>query len=208
MADFVNDGASPDGAVVYTATTWKTNGHLIEAAAWLGYLRKDWRTLDPTYGSGGFWTQWIPDRLVIHDLAQTGVDFTALPYGDHEFDAVVFDPPYKLNGSPTPAVDGRYGVNAVATRVNRSELMRNGLGECVRVASVGAFILVKCMDQVAGGKKHWQTLEMANEGVRLGCDLVDRFDLLRPGRAQPPGRRQVHTRANYSTLLVFQKERF
>jgi hypothetical protein len=51
----------------------------------------------------------------------------------------------------------------------------------------------------------FQTIEMASHAATVGLRLVDRFDLLGHIRPQPPGRRQVHARSNYSTLLVFRK---
>lgn len=37
---------------VLSIQKWPSNGHLIADCARLGYLHKDWRTLDPTYGFG------------------------------------------------------------------------------------------------------------------------------------------------------------
>src|SRR5688572_16542597 len=104
-----------DPGIIYAISPYKSNAELIEAAAKLGYLKREWVTLDPTYGNGTFWKLWRPEALYCHDLAWTGMDFTNLTYQDSHFDAVVFDPPYKLNGTPTPGVDTRYGVQ-VPTR--------------------------------------------------------------------------------------------
>ncbi len=53
-----------DPGVIYAAQKWPTNAHMIVDAARLGYLRKDWWTLDPTYGLGNFWTLWQPTWFV------------------------------------------------------------------------------------------------------------------------------------------------
>lgn len=45
-----------DGPVL-AATAWKTNADLIVDCARLGYLRKEWITLDPTYGRGLWWAR-------------------------------------------------------------------------------------------------------------------------------------------------------
>ena len=194
---------------VMAISSWPTNAHLIADCARLGYLRKEWRTLDCTYGLGTFWKEWEPLELHATDLdpskSPTGesVDFTALPYADRFFDAVVFDPPYKLNGTPDEAVDGRYGVHEVASWQDRMELMHLGLNECLRVLGDG-YLLAKCQDQVCSGRVRWQTYEMTRWAAEKGCGLVDRFDLL-SYRPQPEGRRQVHARRNCSSLLVFKK---
>ena len=187
---------------VKAATPWRTNADLIVSCRTLGYLRDDWVTLDPTYGRGTFWNLWRPKNLRWHDLKLDGVDFRQLPYPDHLFEAITFDPPYKLNGTPTAAVDERYGVDAYASREDRHDLIRAGMKECHRVLHPGGSLLVKCQDQVNGGRVRWQTIEFANYGVELGLELVDMLHML-GGRPQPAGRRQEHARRNYSTMLVF-----
>jgi len=203
----------PDEAPpVMAIGNWTDNGALIADCARLGYLRPEWRTLDPTYGYGTFWQKWRPDNLVATDLdpakSQTGdsVDFTALPWPDRHFDAVVFDPPYKLTGNPadTGGIDERYGVHVYTDWRDRMDLCRRGITECARVLGDG-YLLVKCQDQVCSGKVRWQTIDFTNHAATLGLGLVDRFDFL-SYRPQPAGRRQVHARRNASTLLVFGRE--
>lgn len=190
---------------------WPSNAELIVDCARLGYLREDWWVLDCTYGLGTFWKAWCPPKLIACDLdpakspSGESVDFRALPWPDRQFDAVVFDPPYKLNGTPTEAVDGRYGVDEVATREGRTNLIREGLTECARVLGDG-YLLMKCQDQVNGGKVRWQTIDFTIHARSLGLELVDRFDML-SYRPQPAGTRQVHARRNASTLLVFKRAR-
>lgn len=80
---------------------WTSNADLIADVARLGYLRQQSAILDPTYGYGTWWKNWQPDVLRRHDLdpakAPDGaMDFTDLLYADGHFEAVVFDPPYKM----------------------------------------------------------------------------------------------------------------
>src|SRR5688572_7157801 len=99
--------------VVATAR-WATNADLIADVARLGYL--DGVVLDATHGEGNFWTVWQPEILVTNDVnpekgAQHQYDFRKLGWGECEFDAVVFDPPYKLSGTPSLGeFDYRYGI--------------------------------------------------------------------------------------------------
>lgn len=190
-----------------------TNGHLIEACAKLGYLDVNHFTLDPTFGLGTFWKLWQPTRLVRCDLDPEkspdrpfGADFTDLPFNTGSFASVVFDPPYKLNGTPSRP-DERYGVAEPARWQDRIQLILRGLDECARVyngRNGRGCLLVKCQDQVVSGKVRWQTHLVIEHAERLGLGLVDRFDLL-GGRAQPDGRTQCHARRNASTLLVFKR---
>ena len=192
---------------VLSATTWPTNGELILDVAKLGYL--DGSVLDTTYGYGVFWQKWKPDDLTACDIDEAkspigrSIDFCALPFEWRgAYDSVVLDPPYKLNGTPTDAVDERYGVHKVSTWQDRYDLIRCGLLECS--LTTRRYVLLKCMDQVVSGKKRWQTIDFTVEARAFHMELVDRFDMLVTPRPQPAGRRQVHTQSNYSTLLVFE----
>lgn len=196
------------GAPVLAINKWPTNGHLIADCARLGYLRTEWTTLDPTYGYGTFWNQWKPDTLVACDLDPAkspigcSVDFTILDWPDRHFDAVVFDPPYKLNGTPTDAVDERFGVHQPTSWRDRMALIRAGALECARVAD--RMLLVKCQDQVVSSVIRWQTRAVEDEVAKYGFGLRDRFEFL-SYRPQPVGRRQINAHRCSSQLLVFER---
>lgn len=189
---------------------WPSNAEMIEDCARLGYLRPEWKTLDPTYGHGTFWKRWQPESLVMCDLVEAkspvgyAVDFTALPFADRSFEAVVFDPPYKLNGTPDEAVDARYGVHLPTRWQDRMALIRLGIEECARVLGDG-YLLVKCQDQVCSGRVRWQTDEFTRHAELCGLGKVDRLDFP-TYRPQPKGRRQVHAARNSSQLLVFKRD--
>lgn len=199
---------------VPAAFAWKTNGDLIAAVAELGYLRSNCVTLDCTYGEGVFWKKWRPSPgyLIGTDLVPRKClppmgpsDFTRLPFRTNAFGAVVFDPPYKLNGTPNPETDERYGVDVPMTWQERHALIRAGMDECYRCLSRRGYLLLKCQDQVSSGKVRWQTDEFTAHAASLGLKKVDRLDMLGTSREQPGGRRQVHAHGRPSTLLVFQK---
>lgn len=188
------------------------NSDLIAKVAEVGYLRKEDRILDPTYGKGNFWKRWKPGprgQLVGLDLATTGDDFRNIHYQDQTFEVVVFDPPYKLNGKPTPAEDRRYGTHERTDPSVRMALACAGIAECLRVTMVGGLLLVKCQDQVCYGRVWWQTMAFTQAAVDEGAVLEDMVHLLPKngvGRPQPAGRRQVHFRRIYSTLLILRKK--
>jgi hypothetical protein len=192
---------------VLSINKWSTNGKLIYDCARIGLLHKEWSTLDVTYGYGTFWTDWRPDHLVACDLNPAkspigySVDFTKLPFPTHHYDVVVFDGPYKLNGTPTDDVDERYGVDETATWQERMALLRAGARECARVAR--RMLLIKCQDQVVSSKIRWQTRAMCDEVEPLGWGLRARFDFL-SRRAQPEGRNQINPASCSSQLLVFE----
>lgn len=186
------------------------NAQLMVDCRQLGYLNDEDLILDPTWGKGRFWTKWHPKGLIGTDLnpakspAGLSIDFTALPYADRLFDAVVFDPPYKLNGTPSEGMDEDYGVDQAMSWQDRMSLCFEGIIECSRVSSDR--LLVKCMDQVCSGRVRWQRAEFAGVALDCGFRLVDELHV-RSYREQPAGRRQVHARRNYSTLLVLRRVR-
>jgi hypothetical protein len=188
--------------------SWASNAELIADVARLGYLRKEWATLDPTFGEGTWWRSWRPDSLTASDIVEakspfgSSVDFTALPFGDRSFDAVVFDPRYKMNGRPSEP-DERYGADVPASWQDVMDLCRRGIIECARVLGDG-FLLVKCQDAVCSGKVRWQTIDFTETAERSGLGLVDRFEFL-SYRPQPNGVRQKTARRSSSHLLVFKR---
>ncbi len=198
-------------AALLTAMRWKDSAELIEAIGTRSqYLGG--RVLDVTHGRGVFWKNWKPSELVACDIDPAkspvgySVDFTKLPTEWHgAFDAIVCDPPYKLNGRPDETVDARYGVHIYTRWQDRYDLIERGIRECA--AATKRYLLLKCMDQVVSGAKRWQTIDFTNAARESGMELVDRYDMLVDPRPQPPGRRQEHALTNYSTMLVFEKKR-
>lgn len=191
----------------------RTNNYdLIANCHQLGYITEP--VLDMTYGLGVFWRRYRPEQLTTVDSdprrkADHVCDFRALPFDDGAFGTVVFDPPYKLNGTSRPrgpaVADDRYGVAGdYLPTAERHGLIRDGIIEGARVLRRRGYLLVKCQDQVSSGRVHWQTRMFSDHAERHGCRLVDMLHVL-GYRQQPPGRVQEHARRDYSTLLVLRK---
>jgi hypothetical protein len=219
---------------IVRAFRWRTNAAMInEAVMPLGYATG--RVLDATYGEkGGFWKLWRPDELTTNDLnadaAEHHHDFRLMPWGDREFETVVYDPPYKLNGTPSMGdMDNRFGTAEEHGKLNREgklTMIAAGAVECWRVTS--RRLLVKVMDQVEGGQMRWETDLVTDVLREAGARKLDRFDYLKTPMAQPPRKckacrgegpcdvagcvdgkvpmAQQHAAANYSTLLVFVRD--
>lgn len=183
---------------VLSIGTWRTNAELIADIATLpGYLEAEkgapWTVFDATYGKhGGFWTMYRPSTLVTNDLrhpADHHWDFRDMPVESGAFDVVVYDPDYKLNGTPALGEqDERYGVDENLTRDERLTKIVAGACECYRVARHR--LLVKCQDQVEGGIVRWQTDLITAAIAGLGGRKMDRFDFgaHRDARPQPEDR--------------------
>jgi hypothetical protein len=220
--------------LVRAVHAWPTNSHMIEEVARLGYL--DGTVLDVTHGKhGGFWKVWRPDKLTTSDLyhpADHAWDYHALPCLDREYDSVVFDPDYKLRGTPALGdMDERFGTSTKKTRDAILDQILAGARECYRVARV--HLLVKCMDQVEGGHTRWQGDTVTRAIEELGGEKLDEFYLLGGGMPQPKDRtkkcpachgrgdrtcercvgsgqvpsEQQHAHGKPSKLLVFKKPR-
>lgn len=190
---------------------WTNNAQLIRDAANLGYI--EGRVLDLTFGRGLFWAKiFLLDymtELVTNDLnselAKHHEDFRKTKWGPSEFDTVVFDPPYKLAGKRAgDDIDQRYGIETYTSRADVSALIAEGCREAARLSS--RWVLVKCMDQVNGGKVRWQTDDVTTVLCDAGFEKRDAFFLKR-WRPQPVGRKQNTARRNYSTLIVFERAR-
>lgn len=194
-------------AAVPAVHNWPSNGHLISAAYELGYVGG--HVLDMTYGDGGFWTQ-VGLESRIHPIASITInrgehDFRHIPEQDASFDTVVFDPPYKLNGTSRLDMDERYGVDVPARWQERHLLMAQGFLEGIRVLRKGGYLLVKCKDQVSSGAMRWQTDMLTDLAKAVEVTKVDRFDLTGHNIPQPEGRNQLHAQDRASQLLVFKK---
>lgn len=193
---------------IQSVGAWPTNGALIADVAALGWITNEMTVLDVTYGYGKFWTVYRPPLLTGTDINPNksdkgSVDFTNLPYQDDWFDVVVFDPPYKLSGTPSlDDFDEKYGIEMPTRWQDRMTLIVEGAAECARVAH--HTVIVKCQDQVVSGKMRWQTDEVTTAITSVGFRKADRFEYgAGRGRPQPDGRMQKHARHEASQLLVF-----
>lgn len=184
---------------------WRTNADMMADVAQLGYLNG--RVLDLTANTQKFWAKFRPSDLTTNDIDHafdTDAHFDAChtAWGTGDFDSVVFDPPYKLEGtSHTPSMEVNYGLGVPRTREQFRQLLIDGITEGARLTR--HYLLVKTMDMVNSGKVRWQTDDATQAAEDAGMDKVDAL-LFRSYRPQPD-RGQQHARRNYSTLLVFSK---
>ena len=199
----------PDSSISYYHTG--SNAALIVKVAELGYIKADDSVLDATVGVGTWWNLYRPTLLFTNDLdckvdANFHEDFTAFPETWRDgWDVVCFDPPYRLNGTPDPNFDTRYGTHLVTTEAQVMATIRLGLEGCMAVVKPGGILLVKCQAQVCSGRVVWQDLEVIQWARWRQFELIDRFDMA-PARPQPAGRRQLHARRG-STLLIFKRSK-
>jgi hypothetical protein len=174
------------------------------------YVPEGSSILDATWGEGSFWERTDTRRfeLVRSDMeerpgADRQADFTQLPDNDEAFDTVVFDPPYKLTGTPQHTDQYR---NQPGAWTNVRDAYAVGIGECYRVLKTGGILIVKCMDQVVSGKQEWYHRHVFDDAVAQGAEPEDLFVLVRAtATPQPVDREQRHAHKNHSFFWVFRK---
>ncbi len=210
----------------------RTNDQAIADLAALEILRASDVVLDTTYGRGRFWNQWRPGCLMVSDLNPARVpplppgaphrlptvlggrivtslgphDFRHLPLDDAAVDVVVFDPPYKLNGTSghggPASSDADYGVDGRYRPVrDRHALIAHGIVEAARVAR--RLVLVKCADQVNASRYVTQVEHCRTVATAMGLDQLGRMFVV-GYRAQPSGRAQLKPHNDVSELLIFE----
>lgn len=179
----------------------RTNAQAVAELAALGFCPEP--VIDTTYGRGKFWTQHRPADLTTNDL-RTDADlrhdyrepWPAQMRG--RYATVVFDPPYKLNGTPTD--DDRYGVDAPATMAQRLDDIATGLVWSSTLVAPGGLLWAKFQDQVACGRMQWQS-DLVADAMRVSHFTREARMFVHTGAR--PQRSQRRARNNYSTLEVW-----
>lgn len=178
---------------------------------------------DVTYGRGVFWRNVDVDAYTVltSDL-QTGVDCTALPYGDGCLDVLVLDPPYMeglfrrktthmAGGGSHAAFRNRYSNGAATVAGGPKwhdavlDLYYRASDEAQRVLKPGGTFIVKCQDEVSANRQRLTHVEIINRLAARGFYCKDLFVIVRTNRPRVSKlKRQVHARKNHSYFLVFQ----
>ncbi len=196
---------------VLAAGGWRNNAEMIADIARLGWI--DSPVLDLTYGLGKFWDKHRPAELVANDLDPKRGDFTEdARQPPHQwwdrFQAVVYDPPYRLAGRRDQGFDDRYGLLEPTTRAEMLELIVRGSQGAARCTAVGGRCFVKCQAMINGGTYTDQP-RIVQDAIEALPDekfvLEGRFYLITRPRKQPAGRVQRTPRNNVSQLVAFRR---
>jgi len=186
------------------------------------YAPKGGKALDMTWGKGVFWRKVDLTRfdLIRNDidpaLGDTHYDFRHLPEEwNSSFDLVVLDPPYaSRSGSPIPsAIDRAYNNRKRVDELHVfgvDAMMRfydDGMRQTHRVLRPRGILVVKCMDEVMGGKQYAHHATLISLAVCGGFLYEDLFVLVQTGTPTMRHDHQVHARKNHSYFLVFRKPR-
>jgi len=186
---------------IYTVHTGNNAGLLSQVVDL--YFKAGDTVADVTYGKGAFWREVDQGKYTIVGTdIKTGTDFRCLPYENELFDHGVLDPPYARTelGDMVKC----YNTSKSSSHAGIMDLYRGGLKELYRVIKPGGYILVKCQDEVYGGKQHWSHIEIKDMAEDLGLYAKDMFVLVNT-KTPKVHHNQKHARKNHSYLWVFEK---
>ena len=175
------------------------------------YVKKGETIADVTWGKGAFWKnckQEVTGSDLIHP--ERPYNFGKLPYGDSQFDHVVFDPPYvhtpgkKFQNNATYQNSETHIREKTTKKYHDAVMQRYSIGmtEASRVAS--KFLWVKCQDEVCSGLQRWTHIEVYEIGRRLGLYARDLFVLQQAHNPTVQYKNQQHARKNHSYLWIFE----
>lgn len=163
---------------------------------------------DVTFGSGAFWKKIPKDKYkcLPSDL-KTGVDLRDTPHSNNYLDGFILDPPYAHSSTTKHRDDiaGFYNLNSIAGCEAISKLYKDGVSEAYRTLKVGGILIVKCQDEVVGGKQRWNHISIMSMAESNGFLCEDLFVLVRKNKPLMRHKHQVHARKNHSYFLVLRK---
>ncbi|MBX6314423.1 MAG: hypothetical protein IRY99_16140 [Isosphaeraceae bacterium] len=173
--------------------------------------------LDATVNAGRFWRG--SQRKVIgldidgrHRPAIIG-DHTRMPFQDHCFDVVVYDPPHIPNQGRDRRKDfnRRFGLmlKANARRgYNFSHLYPPFVTEAYRVLRPEGLLLCKVADYVHGHRFQWAHVEVLRAATAVGFTACDCIVKVRRGPIMSPRwKRAHHARRHHCYWIVFRKSK-
>jgi methylase of polypeptide subunit release factors len=131
-----------------------------------------------------------------------------VPYGDGSFNIIVFDPPYASRSSNKNSFVGSLYNNAnhhLDTVEDVLKFYSDGMTEAFRLLKNGGYLMVKCMDEISGGKQKRNHISIWNDALRLGFIDEDLFILVQNNVPVMRHNYQLHARKNNSFLWIFKK---
>jgi DNA modification methylase len=178
------------------------------------YAKDNDKILDMTYGLGTFWkkTDVSKYQLICNDLdskrGNAHFDFRNMPYEDKSFDIIVLDPPYgnrssNKNGFVASLYNNDFhNLNTIEDILN---FYIDGMKESHRLLDKNGYLMVKCMDEISGGKQKRNHISIWQEALNIGFEDEDLFILVQNNVPVMRHDYQLHARKNNSFLWIFKK---
>lgn len=175
--------------------------------------------LDCTYSTGSFWKNLPKPKLKtdIEPVVEGVMECNSenLPFEDGSMKSIMYDPPFVIVGKTFK--ENKQGSSVIAKRFSGyqtfEELKSNyykSLKELYRITEENGIVVMKCQDQVSGGKNyftHSMVMSMVNQ---IGFYLKDLFILTSKVRMNSMGgrwKKQQHARKYHSYFIVLEKRK-
>jgi hypothetical protein len=171
--------------------------------------------LDATVNSGRFWRG---SKRPVIGLDVDGshrpavmADNLCMPFGDEQFDVVVFDPPHVPNQGKDRSKDfnARFGLvlkSSAENGYNFSHLYPPFVQEAYRVMKPEGILLCKITDYVHGHRFQWAHIELIQAATKVGFCACDCIVKIRKGPIiSPRWKKAHHARRHHCYWLIFRK---
>lgn len=175
------------------------------------YVPEGSRILDCTYGKGVFW-QKVDKQKFYLDFTDWnfGCDARDLYfYQDGSKDCIVFDPPYAHDSK---TFGGAQYNNRACTATQKGghqavlDFYLTAAKEHHRILRSKGIYIIKCQDEVCGGKQCPTHSELINALPKMGFEYLDSFVVVQTGKPSTARwKQQLHARKNHSYFLVFRR---
>jgi len=173
------------------------------------------RILDATLNGGRFW-HGSKRKIVGLDIASSHRpsvvgDNTQMPFADHRFDVVVYDPPHVPNQGKDDQKDFtvRFGLGGRSPKehgYNFSHLYPAFVREAYRVLRVDGILLCKITDYIHNHRYQWAHVDLVQAAVAVGFCACDCIIKVRKGPIiDPKWKTAHHSRRQHCYWLVFRK---
>lgn len=155
------------------------------------------RILDATWGNGRFWQNNRGrvtgiDKDTKQSRPHVFADNQFLPFTDHCFDVVVYDPPYVSRiGDRNSSIMGSL-YTTVQSRGSISSIFPKFLSEANRVLFSDGLLIAKLQNQIHSGKQWWQVREFCDMAVKAGFTVCDEVIKIRSNPGPQPHITQRH----------------
>ncbi|HZL38178.1 MAG TPA: hypothetical protein VFC78_22875 [Tepidisphaeraceae bacterium] len=179
--------------------------------------RKPRRILDATINAGRFW--------IGSDRPVTGLDIDpknkpdvvgdnrAMPFDDHSFDVVVYDPPHIPNQGKDKSKDfnKRFGLvlkSSLEQGYNFTHLYPPFVSEAYRVLGKEGVLFCKIADYVHGHRFQWAHVSLILAATEVGFTACDCIVKRRKGPiVDPKWKNAHHARREHCYWLIFRKSK-
>jgi hypothetical protein len=171
--------------------------------------------LDATVNSGRFWVD--SDRDVVGIDIESAhnpsvvADNRRMPFADHAFDVVVYDPPHVPNQGRDRSKDfnSRFGLvlkSPAENGYNFTHLYPRFIHEAHRVLRPEGILLCKIADYIHNHRYQWAHIEFIQAARTAGFCACDCIIKIRKGPiVDPKWKRAHHARRQHCYWLVFRK---